>query len=122
MNPSIYNEYLFIAGQPAKFMVNTVNAGPGALGVTVEGPSKVKLECTEKDEGYEFSYFPTAPGDYLITIRYAGVHIAGSPFKAKIGGKIMMLIFYETFTVRVVKICIIPLEASSSITLVVMSV
>lgn len=75
------------SGQPAKFMVNTVNAGPGALGVTVEGPSKVKLECTEKDEGYEFSYFPTAPGDYLITIRYAGVHIAGSPFKAKIGGQ-----------------------------------
>jgi hypothetical protein len=46
MNPSIYNEYLFIAGQPAKFMVNTVNAGPGALGVTVEGPSKVKLEVS----------------------------------------------------------------------------
>ncbi|XP_071141394.1 filamin-A-like isoform X27 [Mytilus edulis] len=74
-------------GQPAKFLVNTVNAGPGALGVTVEGPSKVKLECAEKDEGYEFTYTPTAPGDYLITIRYAGVHIAGSPFKAKIEGQ-----------------------------------
>ncbi|XP_052093726.1 filamin-A-like isoform X18 [Mytilus californianus] len=74
-------------GQPAKFLVNTVNAGPGALGVTVEGPSKVKLECAEKDEGYEFTYTPTAPGDYLITIRYAGVHIAGSPFKARIEGQ-----------------------------------
>lgn len=83
----LYIVYFFYEGQPAKFLVNTVNAGPGALGVTVEGPSKVKLECAEKDEGYEFTYTPTAPGDYLITIRYAGVHIAGSPFKAKIEGR-----------------------------------
>ncbi|CAL1528168.1 unnamed protein product [Lymnaea stagnalis] len=74
-------------GQVAKFIVNTVNAGSGSLAVTVEGPSKVKLECREVDEGYEFSYSPTAPGDYLICIRYAGVNIAGSPFKAKIEGQ-----------------------------------
>ncbi|GFR73948.1 filamin-C [Elysia marginata] len=74
-------------GQVAKFIVNTVNAGSGSLAVTVEGPSKVKLECKEVDEGYEFSYRPTAPGDYLISIKYAGVQIAGSPFKAKIEGQ-----------------------------------
>ena len=34
-------------GQVAKFIVNTVNAGSGSLAVTVEGPSKVKLECKE---------------------------------------------------------------------------
>ncbi|XP_056000448.1 filamin-A-like isoform X18 [Ostrea edulis] len=73
-------------GQTCKFMVNTCNAGAGALAVTVEGPSKVKLECKEVDEGYEFTYSPTAPGDYMITIRYSGVNIAGSPFKAKIEG------------------------------------
>ncbi|XP_053377764.1 filamin-A-like isoform X5 [Mercenaria mercenaria] len=74
-------------GQTAKFIVNTVNAGSGALSVTVEGPSKVKLECREVDDGYEFSYTPTAPGDYLITIKYAGTNIAGSPFKARIEGQ-----------------------------------
>ncbi|XP_059165585.1 filamin-A-like isoform X3 [Physella acuta] len=74
-------------GQVAKFIVNTVNAGSGSLAVTVEGPSKVKLECREVEDGYEFSYSPTAPGDYLICIRYAGVNIAGSPFKAKIEGQ-----------------------------------
>ncbi|XP_052680465.1 filamin-C-like isoform X8 [Crassostrea angulata] len=74
-------------GQTCKFVVNTCNAGAGALAVTVEGPSKVKLECKEVDEGYEFTYSPTAPGDYMITIRYAGVNIAGSPFKAKIEGQ-----------------------------------
>ncbi|XP_025106447.1 filamin-A-like isoform X3 [Pomacea canaliculata] len=73
-------------GQTSKFIVNTVNAGAGALAVTVEGPSKVKLECREVDEGYEFTYCPKAPGDYLISIRYAGVNIASSPFKARVEG------------------------------------
>ncbi|KAK6175823.1 hypothetical protein SNE40_014209 [Patella caerulea] len=73
-------------GQLSKFIVNTVNAGAGALAVTVEGPSKVKLDCKEISEGYEFTYTPNAAGDYLITIRYAGVHIAGSPFKARVEG------------------------------------
>ena len=88
------------AGQVSKFFVNTVNAGAGALAVTVEGPSKVRLECKESNEGYEFTYTPTAPGDYLVTIKYAGVHIAGSPFKAKVEGKqtfhilILFLIIY----------------------------
>jgi filamin len=74
-------------GQVSKFIVNTVNAGSGSLAVTVEGPSKVRLECREIDEGYEFSYSPNAPGDYLICIRYAGINIAGSPFKARVEGK-----------------------------------
>ncbi|XP_052780237.1 filamin-A-like isoform X2 [Mya arenaria] len=73
--------------QTAKFIVNTVNAGSGALSVTVEGPSKVKLECREVEDGYEFSYTPTAPGDYLISIKYAGTNIAGSPYKARIEGQ-----------------------------------
>ncbi len=71
-----------------KFIVNTQNAGSGALAVTIDGPSKVKLNCVEVEEGYEFTYTPTAPGDYLITIKYAGqAHIPGSPFKARIEGR-----------------------------------
>ncbi len=74
-------------GQQCKFIVNTTNAGSGALAVTIDGPSKVQLNCSEIEEGYEFSYRPTAPGDYLITIKYAGnTHIPGSPFKARIEG------------------------------------
>lgn len=86
LGTSQYRSFSLFVGQTCKFVVNTCNAGAGALAVTVEGPSKVKLECKEVDEGYEFTYSPTAPGDYMITIRYAGVNIAGSPFKAKIEG------------------------------------
>lgn len=48
----------------------------------------MELVSREVDVGYEFSYTPVAPGDYLITIKYAGnTHIPGSPFKAHIDGK-----------------------------------
>jgi filamin len=75
------------AGTAAKFFVTTTNAGSGTLGVTIEGPSKCAIVCTEQDEGYEFSYTPMAPGDYLISIKYCNITIAGCPTKAKIGGK-----------------------------------
>ena len=76
-----------VVGEQCKFIVNTQSAGSGALAVTVDGPSKVQLNCREVEEGYEFTYAPSAPGDYLITIKYAGnSHVPGSPFKAKITG------------------------------------
>ncbi|XP_064632240.1 filamin-A-like isoform X7 [Lineus longissimus] len=72
---------------PCRFIVDTCNAGSGALSVTIDGPSKVKLDCKELANGYGFTYVPTAPGDYLITIKYAGnYHVVGSPFKAHITG------------------------------------
>lgn len=74
-------------GHPAEFIVNTTNAGPGALSVTIDGPSKVKMDCQECSEGYKVIYTPMAPGSYLISIKFGGpYHIAGSPFKAKITG------------------------------------
>jgi filamin len=74
-------------GKPCKFTVTTANAGSGTLAVTVEGTSKIALVCAELEDGYEFSYTPTAPGDYLFTIKYCNVGLAGSPFKAAIIGK-----------------------------------
>lgn len=76
------------AGSPCEFIVNTSSAGPGALAVTIDGPSKVKMDCQECPEGYKVTYTPMAPGNYLISIKYGGpYHIVGSPFKAKITGK-----------------------------------
>ncbi|XP_061106614.1 filamin-C isoform X2 [Conger conger] len=74
-------------GVASEFIVNTCNAGPGALSVTIDGPSKVKMDCVECTEGYKVTYTPMAPGSYLITIKYGGPqHIVGSPFKAKVTG------------------------------------
>jgi len=73
-------------GQLCKFIVNTSKAGSSALAVNISGPSRVELISREVDEGYEFSYTPLSPGDYLITIKYAGQHVPGSPFNAHIEG------------------------------------
>ncbi|KAM6960914.1 filamin-C-like [Aplochiton taeniatus] len=74
-------------GVASDFVVNTCNAGSGALSVNIDGPSKVKMDCQECPEGYKVTYTPMAPGNYLITIKYGGPqHIVGSPFKAKITG------------------------------------
>ncbi|XP_028307385.1 filamin-C [Gouania willdenowi] len=74
-------------GVASEFIVNTCDAGPGALSVTIDGPSKVKMDCQECTEGYKVSYTPTAPGNYLISVKYgASQHIMGSPFKAKVSG------------------------------------
>lgn len=103
------NDYFRLcSGQSCEFLIDTVNAGAGALAVTVDGPSKVQLDCKEVaegkqaqllmflcssiiiiicDSGYRVSFTPTAPGDYLITIKFAGVNIAGSPFKCVVGGE-----------------------------------
>ncbi|KAI2601348.1 filamin A [Homo sapiens] len=76
-----------VTGNPAEFVVNTSNAGAGALSVTIDGPSKVKMDCQECPEGYRVTYTPMAPGSYLISIKYGGpYHIGGSPFKAKVTG------------------------------------
>lgn len=83
-------------GIVSEFVVNTCKAGSGALSVTIDGPSKAKMDCTECPEGYRVSYTPYAPGNYLISIRYGGPqHIVGSPFKAKVTGKITQIPFFR---------------------------
>ncbi|XP_067932451.1 filamin-A-like isoform X2 [Watersipora subatra] len=74
-------------GTNNKFTVHTVGAGSSSLVVTIDGPSKAKLDAKEIADGYEFTYNPSAPGTYFITIKYGGNHhIAGSPFKVKCTG------------------------------------
>jgi len=78
-----------LTGTQSEFIINNTKAGPGALAVTIEGPSKVKMDCQEVPEGYKVQYTPMAPGNYLISIKYGGPnHITGSPFKARVTGNL----------------------------------
>ncbi|XP_035225769.1 filamin-A-like isoform X2 [Stegodyphus dumicola] len=74
------------SGVKTDFLINTCNAGTGQLAVTIEGPSKVSMDCTEVADGYKVRYTPLAPGDYFVTIKYNGYHIVGSPFKVHCTG------------------------------------
>ncbi|VDQ06444.1 unnamed protein product [Trichobilharzia regenti] len=40
------------------------------------------MNCTERPDGYDFTYMPLSPGEYMISIKYGDAqHIIGSPFK-----------------------------------------
>ena len=83
-----------VVGQLCKFIVNTSKAGCSALAVNISGPSRVELMSREVEEGYEFSYTPLSPGDYLISVKYAGTHVPGSPFNAHIEGAFFTALSY----------------------------
>lgn len=52
--------------------------GYGGLSVSVEGPSKAELKCTEAKEGLiNIAYKPTEPGTYILSIKFADVHVKG---------------------------------------------
>ncbi|XP_042868221.1 filamin-A-like isoform X2 [Penaeus japonicus] len=76
-----------VSGHKSDFIVDTCNAGAGTLAVTIDGPSKVSMDCTEVEEGYKVRYTPLVPGDYYIAIKFNGYHIVGSPFKVKCSGE-----------------------------------
>lgn len=75
-------------GQKAKFTVSTREAGVGGLSFAIEGPSEAKMSCIDNRNGScDVEFLPTEPGEYDISIRFADVHIPGSPFKVNIAGK-----------------------------------
>jgi filamin len=74
-----------IAGTSCEFTVNALDAGSGALALSIDGPAKVKMNCVEQDDGtYKVIYNPTVPGTYEISIRFAGQHIPDSPCKVRV--------------------------------------
>uniref|UniRef100_UPI003AB0DB0F filamin-B-like n=1 Tax=Centroberyx gerrardi TaxID=166262 RepID=UPI003AB0DB0F len=74
-----------LVGNPAEFTIDTKGAGTGGLGLTVEGPTEAKIECSDNGDGTcSVSYLPTEPGDYLVNILFEEEHVPGSPFRADI--------------------------------------
>ena len=73
------------ANVPADFTIDTRDAGPGGLGLTIEGPVEAKIECFDRGDGTcGVRYWPVEPGEYTINIAYDSKPIKSSPFKAKI--------------------------------------
>uniref|UniRef100_A0A915PPA4 Calponin-homology (CH) domain-containing protein n=1 Tax=Setaria digitata TaxID=48799 RepID=A0A915PPA4_9BILA len=62
-------------------IVNMRKAGYGSLSLFIQGPSKAELRCIENKGGLaSIVYKPTEPGLYILSVKFAGVHVDGSPF------------------------------------------
>jgi filamin len=94
-------------GVKTDFIIDTCSAGAGSLAVTIDGPSKVSMDCTEVEEGYKVRYTPLAPGEYFITCKFNGYHIVGSPFKVRCIG---LLSFDRNLLKKILNDCELSIE------------
>lgn len=71
------------------------------MAITLDGPSKVSMDCTEIDEGYKVRYTPLLPGEYYMSIKYNNMHIVGSPFKIVCTGRRYDLTSWKSFGILI---------------------
>ena len=46
--------------------------------LSIEGPSKADMECSEADDGkFVICYKPTEPGNYIINVAFAEERVCG---------------------------------------------
>ena len=79
----------FEVGGDSNFTIETKNAGIGTLTIRVhgiKGAFKIDANPAAEDDPRTLKghYDPKEPGDYLISIRWSGDHIPGSPFNINI--------------------------------------
>lgn len=82
----------FEIDEPGEFTVETKNAGIGTLTIRVHGvKGAFKIEANPVSESdprtLKGHYNPKEPGDYIIAIRWSGMHVPGSPFNVTIRPK-----------------------------------
>ncbi|XP_057654412.1 filamin-A isoform X2 [Diorhabda carinulata] len=73
---------------PAKFIVDTRDAGSAPLDVKVcdANLNNVKLKLVQKeDNSFEGTYLPTSANRHIIQVNYGGVAVKNSPFRVFVG-------------------------------------
>eukprot|EP00118_Oscarella_pearsei_P002715 m.11363 g.11363 ORF g.11363 m.11363 type:complete len:425 (+) comp23209_c0_seq1:302-1576(+) len=64
------------------FYVDMSDAGAGTLSVEIQGPDEAPIELGKHDNGQTVvSYTPPVRGEYVISVRFSGTDVTGSPFK-----------------------------------------
>ncbi|XP_045200406.2 filamin-B-like isoform X2 [Mercenaria mercenaria] len=72
----------------SKFIVETFGAGAGQLSVRIRGPRSAFHVDMKRDREEERTivcrYDPEEPGEYIIMVKWSGVHVPGSPFSVPV--------------------------------------
>jgi len=63
-----------------EFNIYYREAGPGAIGISIEGPSKAEMEVIDKGNGYiTVGYIVQKEGDYGVHVKFNDQHVPESP-------------------------------------------
>ncbi|XP_047122697.1 filamin-A isoform X1 [Hydra vulgaris] len=74
-------KYTGILNQPNEVYIESIVALKGLFSVEIDGPDKVNIVQNHKDDGKIFiTYIAQKSGNYLLSVKYNGFHIGGSPF------------------------------------------
>ena len=84
--PALHPNSVKIEGNPLDITVDTTKAGTGDLQVDLKGPDGIEPTVyIASEEGiYSLKFDVPKAGKYLLSIRWSGEHIPGSPFKLKV--------------------------------------
>lgn len=67
------------------FSASHPGLGYGGLALSIEGPSKVDINCEDmEDRTCKVTYCPTEPGNYNVNIKFAEKHIPGSLYTIQV--------------------------------------
>ena len=81
-------EAVLIVGRPIEFSVNTTGAGAGKLSVKAIGPqgkeARAFLAKSQKSGVYDVKLDPFTSGRHRVSVKWADVHVPGSPFILKL--------------------------------------
>lgn len=68
--------------QPNEFTVETLGAGNGGLGLSIQGPTEAKVKCLDNRNGTcSVQYVPDEGGDYDISVRFGDQNVPGKLHK-----------------------------------------
>ena len=75
----------FICGYFTLFLFT----GYGGLGLSIEGPSKVDINCEDAEDGVcRVTFTPQEPGTYIVNVKFSDKHVPGSSFKVQCSGEV----------------------------------
>ncbi|XP_044751932.1 filamin-C isoform X2 [Coccinella septempunctata] len=102
-----------IVGKPITFLVETSQAGPGNLEVTVNGGRVPTSAQAQGPHTYAISFTPREATTHSVDLRFNGQDVPGSPFECLVAPAARVLAPETLDKISVGKTCIFGVESSN---------
>ncbi|XP_072764908.1 filamin-C isoform X4 [Anoplolepis gracilipes] len=104
-----------VIGLPVTFLVETSQAGPGNLEVTVNGGRVPTSAQAQGPQTYAISFTPREPIVHTVDLRFNGEDVPGSPFSCQVSDTAKVLITEGLEKVSVNRVATFTIEADASL-------